>query len=108
MNLTKAGGVLVLALQLAFHSYGAGIQAQNLRCEYRANPLGIGEVQPRLSWQLQAAGRGQEQTAYQVLVASSRELLEKNQGDMWDTGKVVSDQAIQLVYNGKPLVSGSS
>ena len=106
MNLTKAGGVLVLALQLAFHSFGAGIQAQNLRCEYHANPMGIGGAQPRLSWQLQAAGRGQAQTAYQVLVASSRELLEKNQGDMWDTGKVVSDQSIQLVYNGKPLVSG--
>ena len=108
MNLTKSGGVFVLALHLTFLSYGAGIQAQNLRCEYRANPLGIGEAQPRLSWQLQAAERGQGQTAYQVLVASSRELLEKNQGDMWDTGKVISDQSIQLVYGGKPLVSGGA
>ena len=36
-------------------------------------------------------------------MASSRELLKKNQGDLWDTGKVSSSQTTQLAYVGKTL-----
>ena len=52
-------------------------EATRLRCEYRQNPEGIGEKLPRLDWILQAdpAARAVKQTAYRVLVASSRELL---------------------------------
>jgi len=38
-------------------------------------------------------------------VASSEELLRKDQGDLWDSGKVVSDQSIHVEYAGKPLTS---
>ncbi len=79
-----------------------------LRCEYLANPLGIDELQPRLSWQctaLDPKARGLTQSAYRVVVASSLELLAKDQGDLWDSGKVVSGQSIHLPYTGKPLVS---
>ena len=47
--------------------------------------------------------RGQKQTAYQVLVASTPKLLAKDQGDLWDSGKVASDQSIQVEHVGKPL-----
>ena len=47
----------------------------NLRCEYRVNPLGIDVTQPRLSWIVTSAERGQKQTAYQVLVASDEATL---------------------------------
>jgi alpha-L-rhamnosidase len=81
-----------------------------LRCEYRENPLGIDAEKPRLSWVIEDGGqksdlRGQRQTAYQVLVASSEELLKKDKGDIWDSGKVASDQSIQVEYAGKPLES---
>ncbi|HEX5790231.1 MAG TPA: glycoside hydrolase family 78 protein [Luteolibacter sp.] len=79
-----------------------------LRCEYLANPLGIDQTQPRLSWQPTAAARGQKQTAYQILVASTPGLLAKDSGDLWDSGQVASDQSIQLVYGGKPLSSGQA
>jgi len=77
----------------------------NLRCEYLENPLGIDATLPRLSWTLKSTKRGQIQTAYQIIVASSKENLEKGLGDLWDTGKVESDQSIQVVYNGKQLDS---
>ena len=53
-----------------------GVRVENLRCEYLTNPLGIDVAQPRLSWTLQSRWRGQKQTAYQVLVASTKEMLE--------------------------------
>ncbi|MEI8376361.1 MAG: glycoside hydrolase family 78 protein [Planctomycetota bacterium] len=82
----------------------------NLRCEYLANPLGIDSQKPRLSWLMEAAVqmadvRGQKQAAYQVMVASTPALLAKDQGDLWDSDQVASDQSIQVEYAGKPLGS---
>jgi alpha-L-rhamnosidase len=84
-----------------------GIAADNLRCEYRTNPLGIGVVQPRLSWVVQAppGARGVVQSAYRILVASSSQLLEQNQGDLWDSTPVTSSDTNQIVYAGKPLAA---
>ncbi|MBW8016902.1 MAG: Bacterial alpha-L-rhamnosidase [Planctomycetes bacterium] len=76
-----------------------------LRCEYLVNPLGVDVDKPRLSWICKSSHRGQKQTAYHVLVASSREKLAKNVGDLWDTGKVQSDRSIHVAYDGKELVS---
>ena len=78
----------------------------NLRCEYRIDPRGIDVAQPRLSWLITSPQRGARQTAYQVLVASTPELLGNNQGDLWDSGKVASDQQNQIVYAGQPPGSG--
>jgi alpha-L-rhamnosidase len=78
----------------------------NLHCEYRTDPLGLDVARPRLSWLNISTERGARQTAYQILVASSRELLARNQGDRWDSGKVTSDQQNQIEYNGQPLTSG--
>jgi alpha-L-rhamnosidase len=80
----------------------------DLRCESRVNPRGIDAPQPELSWILEAKGREQRQTAYQVLVASSRKKLAADKGDLWDSGKVNSDQSIQLPYAGQPLVSSEA
>ena len=82
-----------------------GLRPVGLRCEYLVNPLGLDEVEPRLSWRSESEERGQTQTAYRILVASSRTLLERNQGDLWDTGQVSSDQSTQVVYLGRPLLS---
>jgi len=76
-----------------------------LTCEYLANPMGIDVTNPRLSWILESSQRGQRQTAYQVLVASSEDNLKHNKSDLWDSGKVTSEQSIHIVYAGKPLKS---
>ena len=82
------------------------ISVSALRCEYRSNPLGIDVRLPRLSWVVRSDLRGQRQTAYRVLVASSAERLAAEEGDLWDSGKVLSDQTLHVVYSGKPLESG--
>ena len=91
-------------------SASAGLTVTHLRCEYLNNPLGIDITQPRLSWQIEASGRqsedrGLKQTAYQVLVASTLEQLKKGKGDLWDSGKVTSDNSQHIEYAGKPLQS---
>ena len=84
---------------------GKALVPAYLRCEYRVDPLGIEETAPRLSWIVESGERGQRQTACRRLVASSEELLSKDRGDLWDTGKVASDETIGTPYQGQPLVS---
>ncbi len=86
-------------------AFGQAIQLDELRCEYLKDPLGIDSAQPRLTWIIQSRERGQRQTAYQVLVASSAGALEDDRGDLWDSGKVASDETAHIVYAGKPLAS---
>ena len=74
-----------------------------LRCEYLENPVGIDVLAPRLSWVVQSDLRGQKQTGYRVLVAGSAAKLADDEGDLWDSGKVSSDQTIHVAYAGKPL-----
>jgi hypothetical protein len=76
-----------------------------LNCEQDVDPLGVDVPQPSLGWTLQSAGRGQAQTAYQVLAASSPVLLARDQGDLWDSGRVVSDDTLGVRYGGRALQS---
>ena len=69
------------------------------------NPQGIDATTPRLSWQASVEERGMKQTAYRVIVASSLSKLATNDGDLWNSGKVSSDQSILVAYAGKPLQS---
>jgi alpha-L-rhamnosidase len=77
----------------------------DLRCEGATNPLGIDEPWPRLSWIDVSAEPGRRQTAYQILVASSPSLIDQDKGDLWDSGRVASDESIGRVYQGRPLPS---
>src|SRR6266568_2584338 len=78
----------------------------NLKCEYLSNPIGIDVLQPRFAWTLSHTARGEKQTAYEVLVASSLDTLDDGRADQWDSGRLESDNSIQVVYAGKPLLSG--
>jgi len=100
-----AACLLAVAADAGPRLRGGSLTPEDLRCEYLNNPLGIDEAQPRLSWVIQAAGRAKAQSAYRILVASDLKRLEKDIGDLWDSGKVVSDGSIQISYDGTPLKS---
>jgi alpha-L-rhamnosidase len=78
---------------------------EGLRCEYLTDPLGLDVRQPRLSWRLASPGRGARQTAYQIEVGSDSRALVGGKADLWDSGKVISDQSLHQVYQGQPLQS---
>ena len=104
----KSISLLVLAFVPALAAAGASLNPTGLRCEYHADPLGLGEVHPRLDWKLEAVdpkARGLSQTAYQIVVASSPESLAGDKPDLWDSGKVDSAQTNQIVYSGQALTS---
>lgn len=93
------------AVAAATSSASAPLHPVALRCEYRQDPQGLDIREPRLSWLPVSERRGERQSAWQILVASSPKLLRSNKGDLWDSGKVTSNQIAQLPYAGQPLTS---
>ena len=67
------------------------------------NPLAVSQNQPRLSWQLVSKENNVSQSAYQILVSSSEEKLKKDNGDIWNSGKVISNKNLQITYSGTAL-----
>ena len=76
-----------------------------LRCEDQTDPLGIDAARPGLTWMMNSNRRGDYQSAYQVLVASTPEKLARARGDLWDSGKVNSADSVHVPYSGVPLES---
>jgi alpha-L-rhamnosidase len=94
---------------LAAETGSASVEVDNLRCEYLKEPLGLDVASPRLSWNLQAVHadeRGQRQTGYQILVASSEDGLRRDQADLWDSGTVNANESVNIAYAGRQLNSG--
>ena len=106
MNSTKnlIGKVLAAVVLVAFLA-GISVSAApvNLRAALRVNPLGIGDANPRLSWQLTGTPslRGETQSAYQVQVGTT-----SGAADLWDSGKVISSRTMDVLYAGQTLTSG--
>jgi alpha-L-rhamnosidase len=74
-----------------------GLQVDNLNA-----PLGIDDPEPRFSWQLSDPARGARQAAYEVAVFSSPALAAANKPD-WSSGRVASDQSLNVRYAGPAL-----
>lgn len=90
---------------VAFPAENAALAVGHVRCEYRLNPLGIDVTSPRLSWIVSSLQRRQRQTAFQIQVASDPKMLQAHRGDLWDSGKVSSDQTLHVPYRGTALAS---
>lgn len=103
----KIAFVLITGLLFLSVLSGQTIQLSNLRCEMLTNPEGIDISNPRLSWMITSSARGVTQLSYQILVASSPEELARNNGDVWNSGQIESDQSVLIPYAGKELLSGT-
>lgn len=82
-----------------------GLAAEQLRVEYHDNPMGIDTARPRLSWIVTSGVRGARQTGYRIIAASSPDKLHQNQGDLWDSDRVNSDETVSIEYGGRALGS---
>jgi len=100
------GVILLTAAVLTGCGRSGGLRVTDLRTQYRVNPLGIGTAVPHLSWTLQSDARNCTQSAYRILVAESEKLLAEELGCLWDSGRVESNETLNIPYAGIPLGSG--
>lgn len=82
------------------------VRVEATKTEHIREPLGLQTRSPRFQWQLLSNERSQLQSAYQILVATTLEKLQAGIGDKWDSGKVKSDNSVEVSYAGSDLQSG--
>ena len=102
---------LVIALSAATPAAArkSAFAVTHLTVEHMSDPMTVDARQPRLSWINEVGDpdvRGERQTAYRIVVASSRERLLAGDYDLWDSGRVPSDASTLVPYGGRALASG--
>lgn len=105
----RLSGVLcaVLALTAAAGAQGTVWRGPvALRVDNLSTPLGIDDEAPSFSWQLQDDARGARQSAYEVQVAASAEMLASGQ-ILWDSGRIASSESMNVRYAGAALKPGT-
>lgn len=75
-------------------------QPVELRVEHDQSPTNVPPDRPRFSWRMNGVG---VQSAYRVLVARSRDRLDPDEGDAWDSGRVDAGDSVDVPYDGAPL-----
>jgi alpha-L-rhamnosidase len=103
-TLIAIGALLAIGMASA-QARAESLRPARLRCEYREDPQGVDEAAPRLAWIVESSERGDRQTAYHILVASSADRLAADEGDLWDSGRIESDRTIHVEYAGKQLAA---
>jgi len=71
-----------------------------LQINHRDKPINIDTVNPSFNWSFISDKKDTFQTAYQIQIGCDGE-------NIYDTGKVLSEQSIGVKYNGKKLTSHS-
>ena len=74
----------------------------NLRCYDKINPIGI-HNEPYFGWHFFDANNDEIQSAYQIIVASSKLKIDSNIGDIWDSEKVESRMQNYVYFKGSKL-----
>ena len=71
-----------------------------LRVENMEQPLAIDTNEPRFSWLIKSEKQDVRQTAYQLIISDDK-------GEVWNSGKVNSDQQLWVRYGGQQLKSAT-
>ena len=64
------------------------------------------DMKPEFGWTVPIGSKFQ--SAYQILVASNKEIINANNGDLWDSERISSTQSTNIEYGGKPLEAGKT
>lgn len=98
--------LLLCSNMLVAQTRNISIRVDHQQCEYRINPVGIDAKAPRLSWIITASGQNVLQTAWRLIVSDDSSAIRMGKGTVWDSGKRMSDQSIQVLYAGPELQAG--
>jgi alpha-L-rhamnosidase len=99
---------LLLMLPAHLTAQKLTITPVDLQTANKTEPIGIEQRSLVFGWTLRAqpaSARGAHQSAYRILVASSMQKLDRQIGDVWDSGQVTAQAFWQLPYHGAELRS---
>lgn len=90
--------------QVFLDGYITGISLEELNTLVERYQIAeIRSKYPSLGWVVNSELPDTRQTAYQIVMASSKEKLERGDADIWNSKRVASDNSVAVRYNGIPL-----
>jgi alpha-L-rhamnosidase len=101
----------ILLCLLPVTTVAAGPSApMGLVCELLSRPdlAVITSRAPKFGWIVAGPAKRARQAAYRIVVSSTRERVDRHEGDLWDSKKIQSEDSQNVPYNGKPLAANSS
>ena len=104
MNKLLLSCLSALMLLCSYNNAGP-LSLYDLRCEDLDSPTAIDSAAPHFSWKIMADAGATMQTHYEVMVATSRKALQRDEADLWSSGKVASDESVMVPYGGNALAS---
>ena len=99
--------LLLFMILLPFKVF-ANVSVNQVLCENKINPMGVNLKEIAFSWEIYSTGFDVAQIAYHRVVASSKDKLNADDYDVYNTDLVKSLQSIRTMYNGKELQPGTS
>lgn len=94
--------LVISAIFISWKEKRHSFRAENLKCEYLVNPIGIDVKNPRFVWQMSDDRQGASQKAYMVFVGNDSTELASGKGNMWESG-IIKANILPVVYQGKNL-----
>ncbi len=67
----------------------------------------ISSRKPRFSWMIRSSKKNTYQRKYRIIVASSKAWIDRDEGDVWDSGYVTDSSSVSVQYAGQPLTPGT-
>lgn len=87
----------LLTALLPLQLFASAVKVDHLTTEGMVNPMGIDITTPRFSWKISSDKKDVRQTGYEIIVASSEEKLAKDDGDLWNSGMISSDEQLWVI-----------
>ncbi len=79
-----------------------------LMVEFIRKPFQVRILDPKPEFSWIVPDDAESQTAYQVLVSSSKEMLSKDIGDLWNGVRTISSKSVEVEYAGGNLSENST
>ena len=98
-------GMLVIPMLMTPAEAMEVLQVTQVTCEHKVNPMGIDTLKPTFGWKMESQQRDVLQKSYRVLVSTSLDKLNEDNGDMWDSGVVESQNSTAVVYAGRDFAA---
>lgn len=98
--------LFIILFTFSFYCNAGDLAVSNLKCNGLVNPLGIETQNPKYSWEIESDPNNISQSAYRIIVSSNLKDLSDEKGDVWDSGKILSSNSVNVPFGGKSLKSG--
>lgn len=98
--------LLPVGMLIIFACKNSGVSIENMKCEYKSEPIGIDSPAPRFTWNYadeDNAGKVILQNSYQLHIAENRQDLNQADEDCWHSDTIQSERPFGIYKGTFPL-----